>query len=151
MLALNDGGWQIKHELIWVKNNHVLGRTDYAYKHEPIIYGWKQNGTHKYYGGFQTSIFDFPKPTKNDLHPTMKPIELLSKLIKNSSQEKEIVLDVFLGSGSTMIASHQLKRKCYGCELDPKYVDVCVKRMLSLDKTLTVKRNGIDVTDEFKD
>jgi DNA modification methylase len=142
MMALKDSGFAVKHELIWVKNNHVLGRTDYAYKHEPIIYGWKIGGTHKYYGEFCTSVFEYPKPLKNDLHPTMKPIELLEKLITNSSLESNIVLDSFLGSGSTMVASHQLNRKCYGMELEPKYCQVIVDRMRKLDTTIEIKRNG---------
>ena len=99
----------------------------------------------------KTSVIHHDKPLKNGEHPTMKPILLLAPLIENSSKPKWIVGDPFLGSGSTMVASHQLKRKCYGMELDPKYCDVIVKRMLKLDDTLTVKRNGIDCTNEFKD
>lgn len=90
------------------------------------------------------------KPFRSTEHPTMKPILLLAPLIKNSSKESEIVADGFLGSGSTMVASHQLNRKCYGMELDPKYCDVIVKRMIKLDDTLTIKRNGIDVTKDWK-
>lgn len=87
---------------------------------------------------------------ESGLHPTMKPIELIANEMKISSNENSLVFDFFLGSGSTMVASHQLKRKCYGMELDPKYCDVIVKRMIKLDDNLTVKRNGIDVTSEFK-
>ena len=88
---------------------------------------------------------------ESGLHPTMKPIELISNEMKISSNQNSLIVDFFLGSGSTMVASHQLKRKCYGMELDPKYCDVIVKRMIKLDDTLTVKRNGVDCTNEFKD
>jgi site-specific DNA-methyltransferase (adenine-specific) len=98
----------------------------------------------------KTTVIHCDKPFRNTEHPTMKPILLLAPLIKNSSKESEIVADGFLGSGSTMVASHQLKRKCYGMELDPKYCDVIVKRMIKLDDTLTIKRNGIDVTKDWK-
>jgi len=112
--------------LVWNKNNHVLGRNDYQIKHEFIVYGWKHS--HKFYGGFQTSVLDFDKPLANKLHPTMKPIELLSQLIKNSTKKNMIVYDPFLGSGSTLIACEQTNRVCYGMELDPAYVDVIVQR-----------------------
>ena len=97
----------------------------------------------------KTSVIHCDKPFRSTEHPTMKPILLLAPLIKNSSKESEIVADGFLGSGSTMVASHQLKRKCYGMELDPKYCDVIVKRMIKLDPTLIVKRNGV-VTKDFE-
>jgi len=96
-----------------------------------------------------TTILRADKPTANDLHPTMKPILLLAPLINNSSQINDLVLDGFLGSGSTMVASHQLSRRCFGMELDPQYCEVIVQRMLKLDKTLIIKRNGIDETDKW--
>lgn len=130
MLAI-DTIWQLKHQLIWVKNNHVLGMSDYSYKHEPILYGWRKDKTHNFYGGFQTSTFDFAKPNKNDLHPTMKPIPLIAQLISNSSKEGDIVLDTFLGSGTALIACESLKRKCYGIEIDPKYCQVIIDRYVS--------------------
>lgn len=117
----------VRHQLIWLKNNHVLGRADYAYKHEPILYGWKE-GTHKYYGGFQTSILEFDKPLKSDLHPTMKPLPLIMHLIENSSLEGQNVGDWFLGSGTTLIACERTNRNCYGCELDPHYADIILTR-----------------------
>jgi len=98
----------------------------------------------------ENNIWEVDKTQANTMHPTMKPVELCEKAIKNSTQFNGKVLDLFLGSGTTMLASHQLKRKCYGMELDPKYCDVIVKRMIKLDDTLTVKRNGTDVTNEFK-
>ena len=132
MMMMIGEKWKVRHELIWLKNNHVLGRTDYNYKHEPILYGWKRDGTHKFYGGFQTSVLEFDKPLKSDLHPTMKPVPLVSKLVKNSSQPGELVYDPFLGSGTTIVAAHQLNRRCYGVELDPGYAAVCLERMKNL-------------------
>lgn len=103
----------------------------------------------------QNNVWDFKRTSVQERletggHATPKPIELCSRAIKSSSRENELVLDFFLGSGSTMVASHQLKRKCYGLELDPKYCDVIVRRMVKLDPSISVKRNGIDVTEEFK-
>jgi DNA modification methylase len=90
------------------------------------------------------------KMGRDEEHATKKPIEICERAIKHTSNKLDIVLDLFLGSGSTMVASHQLKRKCYGMELDPKYCDVIVKRMIKLDDTLTIKRNGVDVTKDCK-
>ena len=128
MMAVKEAGWQVKHELIWLKNNHVLGRTDYFYKHEPILYGW--NKKHEFYGKgkFDKSVWEIPKPQKSDLHPTMKPIELIVNAIQNSSKDDDIVLDVFGGSGSTLMACEQTNRRCFMMELDPKYVDVIINR-----------------------
>lgn len=142
MMMMIDRVFSLKHCLIWIKNNHVLGRSDYNYKHEPVLYGWKKKGTHEFFGGFQTSVFEFPKPQKNDLHPTMKPVALIARLIENSTRKRALVLDSFLGSGTTMVAAHQLGRKCFGLELEPKYCQVILNRMLKLDPTLVVKKNG---------
>lgn len=120
----------LKHMLIWNKNNHVLGRCDYNYKHEPIIYGWKKKGTHKFYGGgrFKTSVWDIPKPLKSDLHPTMKPVELVLNCILDCSDGGGLVIDLFGGSGTTMIAAEKTGRKARLMELDPHYCDVIRKR-----------------------
>lgn len=128
--AVRDSGFALKHVLIWNKNNHVLGRCDYNYKHEPIVYGWKQNGNHKFYGGgkFKTSVWDIPKPQKSDLHPTMKPVELAANCLLDATEKGGSVLDLFGGSGTTLIAAEQLDRKAYVMELDPKYCDVIVER-----------------------
>jgi DNA modification methylase len=96
-------------------------------------------------------IWDIERTKKNELHPTMKPIPLCEKGISDGSKKEDKVLDLFLGSGSTMVASHQLKRKCYGMELDCKYCEVIVQRMVKLDKTLTIKRNGVDETQKWLD
>ena len=139
MMMIAAAGWQVKHELIWVKNNHVLGRTDYFYKHEPIMYGWSK--THKFYGKgkFDKSVWEIPKPQKSDLHPTMKPIALIANALENSSKENDIVLDLFGGSGSTLIACEQLNRVCYMAELDEKYCDVIIKRWENLTGQKAVK------------
>jgi site-specific DNA-methyltransferase (adenine-specific) len=142
-----NSGLKLQSILIWLKNSIVMCRKDHHYKHEPILYGWKEGAAHKWYGGHDKStIIECNKPPRNGEHPTMKPIELMQIIIERSSKVKDIVLDLFLGSGSTMVASHQLKRKCYGMELDPKYCQVILERMIKLDPTLKVKRNGEDYT-----
>jgi DNA modification methylase len=128
MMSINDANWKVRHELIWVKNNHVLGRTDYNYKHEPILFGWKKDGTHKFYGGFQTSVLEFDKPLKSELHPTQKPVELIELLIANSTLKEELILDPFLGSGTTLIACEKTGRRCVGMEISCHYTDVCCRR-----------------------
>lgn len=130
MQALDEAGFQVKHELIWVKNNHVLGRSDYAYKHEPICYGWPKGKTHIFYAKFKTSVFQYDKPASSKLHPTMKPIELLSELISNSSNFGMIVIDPTAGSGSTIIACEKIDRKCYAMEIDPHYCSVIIQRFI---------------------
>ena len=145
MMSILEAGWELKHCLIWVKNNHVLGRSDYNYKHEPILYGWKGVG-HKFYGGGgEVSTWEIDKPHKSDLHPTMKPVALLTRAIKNSSISNENILDPFLGSGTTLISCEQLDRICYGMEIEPKYCDVIVKRYINLvesEDDVFVERDG---------
>lgn len=127
--SLEESGFLVKQELIWNKNSLVMGRQDYQWKHEPCLYGWKDGNSHNWYGDRkQTTIIDFDRPAKSDLHPTMKPIGLLAIQIKNSSKTDDIIFDGFGGSGSTLIACEQLNRKCYMCELDPRYVDVIIER-----------------------
>lgn len=132
--ALRDSGFMLKHQLVWVKNNHVLGRCDYNYKHEPIIYGWKIGNSHKFYGGgkFKTSTWEFNKPHQSKLHPTMKPVELVANAILDGAEQGMSVLDLFGGSGTTLIACEQTGRKCYMMELDPKYCDVIINRWCDL-------------------
>ena len=139
-----DAGFLFKSYIVWNKNNSTFGRSDYHWKHEPCIYGWLEGASHKWCGDRkQTTVWDIDRPSKSEEHPTMKPILLCSKPIENSSYINDIILDVFLGSGSTMVASHQLKRKCYGMELDPKYCQVIVDRMRKLDASLVIKKNGV--------
>jgi len=175
--AFTNSGLLLKQCLIWVKNNMVIGRQDYQWKHEPCLYGWKEGKAHYFTNERthttviedkldikkltkdemkkmltemlsdknKTTIINCDKPHRSAEHPTMKPILLLAPLIQNSSKENEIVADGFLGSGSTMVASHQLKRKCYGMELDPKYCQVIIDRMKKLDPSLEIKRNGVKI------
>jgi DNA modification methylase len=126
--SLDDNGLTVKQELIWNKNSLVMGRQDYQWKHEPCLYGWK-SGTHSWYSDRkQTTVIDFDRPTKSDDHPTMKPVGLFVYQIKNSTNKDMNVLDIFGGSGTTLMACEQLGRTCYMMELDPKYCDVIRKR-----------------------
>lgn len=159
--ALNSAGLHVRQQLIWVKNQFILGRSDYHWQHEPCLYGWKGGSGHYFvYDRTQSTIIEdkaidydnlskeeavkmlkkvysaqLPstiirehKSLENDLHPTMKPINLMAKLIRNSSEKSEIVLDLFGGSGSTLIACEQLNRKCYMMEYDPRYADAIIER-----------------------
>lgn len=174
--AMVNAGWLLKQCIIWAKNSLVLGRQDYHWRHEPILYGWKPGAAHKWYGGrkqdtviedskfvtiteagdgfnihiddgvntvvfkvpsyeikyaaddFVTTVWRVDRPSRNAEHPTMKPIELVARAIRNSSKKDNIVLDTFGGSGSTLIACEQLSRSCYMTELDPVYVDVIIDR-----------------------
>ena len=139
--AIRTSGFALKHSMVWNKNNHVLGRCDYNYKHEPIIYGWKQKGTHDFYGKgkFKTNVWDIPKPLKNDLHPTMKPVALIENMLLNNSIEGDIALDLFGGSGTTLIACEQLHRKARLMELDPHYCDVIIARWEKLTGQKAIK------------
>lgn len=150
--ALLENNLTIKQNLIWVKNQFVMGRQDYQWQHEPCLYGWKEGASHFFTKNrkqatviddsinldlltkeelkelIQTTILRFDKPLKNTDHPTMKPIPLIERLIRNSSRKREIVLDTFGGSGTTLLASEKLERKCRMVEYDPKYVDVIIER-----------------------
>lgn len=134
--AFKAAGFKLAECLIWVKNSLVLGRQDYQWRHEPILYGWKEGAGHYFINDrSQDTIWEYNKPKVNDLHPTMKPLELVGRAIKNSSKNGEIVIDLFGGSGSTMIAAEQINRVAYLMELDEKYTDVIVKRMLRFIQT----------------
>jgi DNA modification methylase len=145
MMSLGDAGWAVKHELIWLKDQMCFGRADYHYKHEPIIYGWKRKGKHNWFGDRkQVSVIECPRPKKSDLHPTMKPIELLEHLLGNSSKTGSKVLDTFGGSGSTLIACEKTNRKCFMMELDPHYVDVIIARWEKYTGKTAVKSESED-------
>ena len=163
-------GWEVKQCLIWNKNTLVLGRQDYQWKHEPCLYGWKSGASHYFVKNRKlttvlndgvdidvmtsdelrelireitepSSVINENKPTRNGEHPTMKPVGLLSRQIRNSSRIGEKVLDLFGGSDSTLVACEQLDRVCYTMELDPKYCDVIVKRWETLTGEKAKKTN----------
>lgn len=140
--ALNDSGLEVRQELIWKKNSMVLGRQDYQWKHEPCLYGWKDGASHNWYSDrCQTTILEFDKPTRSADHPTMKPVELFAYQIKNSTKKGETVLDLFGGSGTTIIACEQTGRTAYCMELDERYCDVIIKRYENLTGDTAVKIN----------
>ena len=170
--ALNEAGLEVRQQLIWNKNSLVLGRQDYQWKHEPCMYGWKEGSHYfinartetttieepldlekltkdemktllqTIYQETPTTVIDEHRPSKNTDHPTMKPIKLIGRLIRNSSKPGEKVLDLFGGSGSTLIASEELDRKCYMMEYDPKYVDVIINRWEEFTGRKAEKING---------
>lgn len=145
-LAMKNAGIMVKQCLIWVKNSMVMGRQDYQWKHEPCLYGWKEGASHGWYSDRkQTTVLNFDRPQRNAEHPTMKPVELISYQIGNSSKQGDIIADGFGGSGTTMVASHQLKRKCYMVEFDPKYCQVIIDRMRKLDPNIKIKKNGAEI------
>jgi len=144
MMMMKEAGLPIRHNLVWKKNapTFSMGRLDYDYQHEPILLTWGKK--HAYYGKGQhrTSVWEIDKPRASKEHPTMKPVELVANALLNNSKEGDIVCDWYLGSGTTMVAAHQLGRKAYGIEIDPHYCQVIVDRMLKLDPSLSVKKNG---------
>jgi len=143
-------GWRLHQPLVWVKSKLVPGHSDYHYRHEPILFGYKPGyegrrgrGSRGWYGGNDaSSVFEVPTPTSNDEHPTAKPVELVAAMLRNSSRTGEVVLDPFLGSGSTLIAAEQLGRRCFGIELDPRYVDVAVRRWERFTGRTAVREEG---------
>lgn len=129
--ALDKLNNRYKALIIWNKGNHTLSNSDYMSKYEPIVYGWFSS--HLFYGDRKNfDIWDIERTKKNDLHPTMKPVDLVVEAIKNSSKIEDLVLDLFGGSGTTLVAAEQTKRTCYMMELDPKYCDVIIKRWENL-------------------
>lgn len=144
--AFIDAGFHLAGCCIWVKDSLVLGRSDYQWQHEPVLYGFVQNGKHKWYSDRkQTTIWNFDKPKRNANHPTSKPLDLLSYPIGNSTQENGVVIDTFGGSGSTMMACEQMNRICYMMELDEKYASVILRRYVENTNNaegVFVERNG---------
>lgn len=127
-----EAGWKFAQCLIWVKDRLVLGRQDYHWQHEPILYGWKGDD-HLYKDSEDnTTVIQFDRPMKNAEHPTMKPVDLISRLVKKSSEEGDVVIDFFGGSGSLLISCEETNRKCRTLEIDPRYVDVIINRWAKL-------------------
>ncbi|HEL1618600.1 TPA: DNA modification methylase [Streptococcus suis] len=147
--AFKDAGFYLSGCCIWKKNSLVLGRSPYQWQHEPCLFGWKQKGKHQWFSDRkQTTIWEYDRPKSSKDHPTMKPIPLMAYPIQNSSMRGTIVLDPFLGSGSTLMAADQTGRVCYGIELDEKFVDVIVKRYIEStgNDNVTVLRDGQTLT-----
>lgn len=153
MMMIHQAGWQVKHELIWVKNSPTfsMGRLDYDYQHEPICFGWNKSHKKIGKGKCNKSIWSFDRPRKCDLHPTMKPIELIANALENSSESNDKILDVFGGSGSTLIACEQLNRKCFMMEIDPKYCDVIIRRWQKLTGRSAVLESTGKTFDEIEE
>ena len=140
--ACRDVGWNVRQRLVWNKNALVLGRQDYQWKHEPCIYGWKEGAAHRWYSDRkQTTVLEFDKPQRSEEHPTMKPVPLFAYQIKNNTQPGDAVLDLFGGSGTTLIACEQIGRMAYVMELDPHFCDVIVRRWEMLTGDKAVKTN----------
>ena len=146
-------GWRVHEQLVWVKDSMVLGHSDYHYRHEPIIYGYtagpgrpgrgKHEGSRWFGDHAQTTVLEVQRPKRSEEHPTMKPVELVVRCITNSSERGDVVLDPFLGSGSTMIACERTGRVCMGLEIDPRYADVIVTRWQDFTgKVATLEGHG---------
>ena len=131
-------GWQLHQGLVWVKNTPVVGRCQHNFQHEDLLYGWipapagggrdRQPGGGWYGGNAQSSVFFVDRPARSETHPTMKPVALVAAMVRNSSRRGDPVLDLFAGSGSTLIACEQLGRRCFAVELDPRYCDLIRRR-----------------------
>jgi DNA modification methylase len=133
MRALEAAGFSFKAGLVWVKNQFVLGMSDYHYRHESILYGWLETGPHYFTPDrTQDSVFEVSRPHVSDTHPTCKPVELISRMITNSSRPGEIVYDPFCGSGSSLLAAHQLRRVGRAVEIDPANIAVTLDRLSQL-------------------
>jgi DNA modification methylase len=145
--AFIEAGFKLAQCCIWAKQAMVMGHADYHWMHEPVLYGWKPTGGHYWNSDRkQTTLWQFDRPFRNEYHPTMKPIPLISYPIKNSSKLGDVVFDPFGGSGSTLIACEETDRICHTSELDPKYVDVIVKRYIAhvgSDNGVYLIRDGV--------
>jgi DNA modification methylase len=119
----------VRQQLLWIKDVFVMGRHDYHYRHEPILYGWKEGGAHFFGGGrAQDTVWEIPRPRRSETHPTMKPVELVARALTNSSRPGDLVYEPFAGSGTTIIAAEQTRRRCVALEIDPRYAQVAVER-----------------------
>lgn len=140
MAACVAAGWSVRQVLVWVKNSLVLGRQDYQWRHESCLYGWLDGAAH-YWGSDrrQTTVLEFDRPTRNDIHPTMKPVQLFDYQIRNSCREGGTVLDIFGGSGTTLVACEQNGRVCRTVEIDPRYCDAIIRRWETLTGEKAIK------------
>lgn len=150
--ACRDTGWKVRECLIWSKNAFVLGRQDYQWQHEPCLYGWKDGAAHAWYSDrSQSTIIEAKRPNRNADHPTMKPVELFRYLIENSSKPKDIVLDSFGGSGTTLVACEETGRHARLVELDPAYCDVIVERWQAMTGLDAVRESDGKTFNELKE
>ena len=149
MIKVDHAGGKWSTFIIWAKNTFTMGRADYQRQYEPILYGWKDGSQHYWCGARdQGDVWHIKKPHKNDLHPTMKPVELIERAVVNSSKTRDIVLDPFGGSGTTVIACEKTGRRARVIELDPKYVDVIVRRWQDwTGKLATRESDGVGFDD----
>ncbi|SHL26588.1 DNA modification methylase [Hymenobacter psychrotolerans] len=152
-LAMQDAGLKLSQCLVWVKQQFVMGRQDFHWQHEPILYGWKEGAAHTWYSDRkQTTVLNFDRPQRNAEHPTMKPLPILEYLLECSSKPGDVVFDGFSGSGSLLVACEKLDREAHVIELDPGYVDVDVRRWVKFmrdnQRRFTVTRNGEELTHE---
>jgi DNA modification methylase len=130
--ALAGSGMAVRQQLIWVKDFFVMGRHDYHYRHEPVLYGWKEGAAHTFHGGRdQDTVWEIPRPRRSESHPTMKPVELVIRALTYSSQTGDLVYEPFAGSGTTIIAAEQTGRRCVALEIDPHYAQVAIERWAS--------------------
>jgi DNA modification methylase len=147
--AFRAAGGKWSTFIIWAKHTFTLGRADYQRQYEPILYGWPEGGSRHWCGDRdQGDVWNIKKPARNDLHPTMKPVELMERSIRNSSRPGDVVLDCFGGSGSTLIAAEKAGRRCFMMELDPKYCDVIVRRWQEFSGGKAISEDGHRVFDE---
>lgn len=151
-LALKEAGLKLSQCLVWVKQAFVMGRQDFHWQHEPILYGWKEGAAHPWYSDRkQTTVLNFDRPSRNADHPTMKPLDILEYLLACSSKEDDVVFDGFGGSGSLLIACEKTQRSCHSVELDPAYVDVHVRRfaqfMRDNQRRFIITRNGEELSE----
>ena len=143
--AVKAVGWTVREVLVWNKNHFTLGRQDYQWKHEPCLYGWNDGAAHYWAGGrAQSTVLDYDRPIRSEEHPTMKPIQLFDRLIRNSCPQEGIVYDPFGGSGTTLLACEQNGRTCWMVELDPRYVQVIIDRWEKLTGEKAVKIHDAD-------
>jgi len=127
--ALADADMPVRQQLIWVKDVFVMGRHDYHYRHEPVLYGWKAGAAHAFHGGRDLdTVWEIPRPRRSESHPTMKPVELVTRAIEYSSVSGDLVYEPFAGSGTTLMAAEQTGRRCAAIELDPRYAQVTIRR-----------------------
>ncbi|GAB3233094.1 DNA modification methylase [Hymenobacter seoulensis] len=151
-LAMQEAGLKLSQCLVWVKQAFVMGRQDFHWQHEPILYGWKEGAAHKWYSDRkQTTVLNFNRPSRNGDHPTMKPLDILEYQLECSSKSGDVVFDGFGGSGSVLVACEKLDRNAHVIELDPRYVDVHVRRWVKFmrdnQRRFVVTRNGEEMTD----